>query len=631
MSEEENEHEESFATFDELLEDPNRPWQKMFPWAEFRKYQEPAIQAVLNGFKKGKRYAIVEGPTGFGKTVMALTLARAFNDAYIATHQKMLQAQYMKDFSQYLAELRGRSNYPCLRINFQSWTLKNEYGESYIRPVDENADYLSKEEWEKLDDDHIFKKYNCANAPCCTKGAKDGRRIKKECKSSEVCEYIRVRDYAMLVSKSTVMNFSNLLLFSLLMPKPYSKRSLLILDEAHTLESFLYDYASTTLTTRSLKPLINYDDDDDLLRLTRPFHKGVPELMVHIEEKIVPLIDRYLKSTLALYGEQDEGGKKDKEKEDEFSKTENERDRMMKVKLTLKELIKQEPTDHSHVIIPETDLEGLKTIKLGIKLKPFSVAALGPKLAFKSAWDDGKVLLMSATILDSTIFCRSLGIPPDEAFFIRVPSTFPAENRLVIGDTTVGSMSYKNKDETLPKMCSRILDLSEHYHDVKGIIHTGNYEIMHKFKRWAKQSNPELHNRIQFQAGGTFAEKMEMIRIHEQAKEPLIICGPGFTTGIDLKDDLARFNLIMKLPFLSLADPLTKRKSEEDSDWYTLQMFLSIIQAIGRVVRSDTDHGDTIILDMLWNWMYKKHKHLVPPHIQEAIRWRTSRNMNKFP
>ena len=117
---EEDEMEEHFESFSDLLsQDSTENWQDLFPWDKFRKYQEPAINAIIKGFQT-KRYVIVEGPTGCGKTVLGLTLARLFEDAYLATHQKMLQEQYMSDFSEYLAQLKGRANYPCLRLNFDN-------------------------------------------------------------------------------------------------------------------------------------------------------------------------------------------------------------------------------------------------------------------------------------------------------------------------------------------------------------------------------------------------------------------------------------------------------------------------------------------------------------------------------
>lgn len=614
---------------EQLLDDhPLENWQELFPLKDFRKYQEPALQAIINGFAKGKRYAIIEGPTGCGKTALAITLARLFSRTFLATHQKMLQSQYMRDFSEYLSELKGRSNYPCLRINFESWSVKTDDGGGYIRQPDLLVDYIEYENWEQAEEGHVYRRYNCANAPCCTQGATQGRKLKAECKSAGICEYMNVRDHAM-ADKSTIMNFSNLLLFSLMMPKVYKQRSLLILDEAHTFERFLYDYTTISLTIPALKPLIPHDTDDTVFRLSMPF-KGVPDLVDYIEHRLLPLIEQYLKASAIIHGESEKDDE-DEDNADEFSSTENERDRLQKLATNLKKLLKEEPSDHSHVIVPTSELDGLRKKAIGIQVKPFSVAHLGPAIGFRSAVAHGKVVLMSATILDSSVFCESLGIPQDEAFFIRIPSTFPPENRPIIGDVTVGSMSYKDKEVTLPKMCDRILELTDHYHADKGIIHTGNYEIMHKLKKWAKQHHPDLHDRILFQATGTYAEKSKMLQVHTESREPLILCGPGFTEGLDLKDDLARFNLIMKLPFLSLADPLIKRKAEEHPKWYTLQMLLALIQAIGRIIRSPTDTGTTYILDKLWQWIFQKEKKSIPPYLLASIKWRSDRNLDEFP
>lgn len=59
-----------------------------------------------------------DAPTGVGKSFLAIALARAFyaktgKQVWIVTQNKMLQAQYMKDFPENLFELKGLSNYQC--------------------------------------------------------------------------------------------------------------------------------------------------------------------------------------------------------------------------------------------------------------------------------------------------------------------------------------------------------------------------------------------------------------------------------------------------------------------------------------------------------------------------------------
>jgi Rad3-related DNA helicase len=136
-----------------------------------------------------------------------------------------------------------------------------------------------------------------------------------------------------------------------------------------------------------------------------------------------------------------------------------------------------------------------------------------------------------------------------------------------------------------------------------------------------------MASRILFQSTGTFAEKEKILHIHMTTSENTILCGPSLTEGLNLYDDLGRFNILMKLPYLSLADPLFKRKSQEFPEWYQLQVALAIIQATGRTVRSITDWSVIYILDRMWKFFYDTHKdRLIPKYIQEAVRWLSSRS-----
>lgn len=612
---------------------PAGDWHPCFPMPSFRQWQEVTIENILKGWESGKRYVIVEGTTGSGKSSFAITLARHFNDTFIATPQKMLQNQYMRDFKEYLAELKGKATYPCLRINHSPWIIGAQEQARRKRrgvkqqeknervPID-GMDYIRLETWNEIPEEHIWRKYNCGNAPC--NRGKRGEALKVECKKHGVCEYIKRRDYALHLAPITLLNFSNLLLFSLLMPEPYGKRPLLILDECHVMESFLYEYASIPLGLKQLDPLFEIANDQECIkRITKPFD-DMGQFCTYLEETLLPLFERYELSAAIRDKEITEEIKDDEEAQrinDEFLlDSYDERTRMKKLRGKLARFLKEEPTDHSHVLVPESALDGTELVCVGLKIKPFSVAPLGSALAFKSSFS--RVLLMSATILDPGTFCKSVGIPLKDAFFIRVPSTFPPENRLIIGDTSVGSMAYAKKGKTLPIMLEKIQELAEKHSMHKGIIHTGNYENMRKFQKWVRDADPSLRERLLFQTEGTFIEKERLLSIHGSTTEPTILCGPGLIEGLDLKDDLARFNILMKLPFLSLADPLIKRKSEEFPEWYALQVALAIIQASGRPVRSVTDWAVTYILDLLWKYFYDKNKDkLFPKYIQAAVMW----------
>ena len=56
--------------------------------------------------------------------------------------------------------------------------------------------------------------------------------------------------------------------------------------------------------------------------------------------------------------------------------------------------------------------------------------------------------------------------------------------------------------------------------------------------------------------------------------------------GVDLKDDLSRFQIVIKMPFDSLADPRIKKLTEMNSNWYSCEMMKKFIQQCGRSTRN---------------------------------------------
>jgi Rad3-related DNA helicase len=76
-----------------------------------------------------------------------------------------------------------------------------------------------------------------------------------------------------------------------------------------------------------------------------------------------------------------------------------------------------------------------------------------------------------------------------------------------------------------------------------------------------------------------------------------IILSPSVETGYDFKDDLARWQIIAKVPFLNLGDNYVNVRKNKNNDWYTREAVLRLIQACGRIVRGLDDYGSTYIID----------------------------------
>ena len=84
-----------------------------FPFPQKRQRQEHILKEICDAFNSGYKRIILEAPTGFGKSPLAVSFALTLGSSYICTSTKELQSQYANDFS-YLKVVKGKSNFPCL-------------------------------------------------------------------------------------------------------------------------------------------------------------------------------------------------------------------------------------------------------------------------------------------------------------------------------------------------------------------------------------------------------------------------------------------------------------------------------------------------------------------------------------
>ena len=99
---------------------------------------------------------------------------------------------------------------------------------------------------------------------------------------------------------------------------------------------------------------------------------------------------------------------------------------------------------------------------------------------------------------------------------------------------------------------------------------------------------------------------------HLGSKEPTVLVTPSMTEGIDLYDDLSRFQILAKIPYPSLGSKIVRKKIKRWSWWYSHETTKTIIQSIGRSVRNENDYCSTYILDENFDYFYKKHKDIFP-------------------
>lgn len=247
-----------------------------------------------------------------------------------------------------------------------------------------------------------------------------------------------------------------------------------------------------------------------------------------------------------------------------------------------------------------------------IELKPLFVNKFANSILFNKS---ERILMMSGTILSAKIMAECLGINKEDYEFISIDSQFPVENRLIHYKPS-GSMSYKNKRETMPKMMADIEKIcKKHIHD-RGIIHSQSFDLTDYVM---KNSSSLLNNRLFFQKN--FPNKEAMLVAHAASDNGIIIA-PAMSEGLDLKDELSRFQILLKVPYPSFVEnPQLEMRMRISSDYYNYLTAMKICQSVGRSIRSETDFASTYILDEDFKSFFARSKQILPKWFKESIVW----------
>ena len=223
-------------------------------------------------------------------------------------------------------------------------------------------------------------------------------------------------------------------------------------------------------------------------------------------------------------------------------------------------------------------------------------------------------VFMSATVCGVNEFCNELGLNIADTEFISTDSPFLPETRPLFIENVI-SFNNKNKDEALDLIINKLMrDINTKYQDVRGIIHTVSFSnaeyILDKINRLDKML------RYRFIYTQSFREFYSLLTSGMVSDDSIFI-GPNLIEGLDFKDDLARFQYIIKLPYQFLGDKVIKYNMENIPNHYARNMIRALIQAYGRGVRNKNDYCDTFVLDSNINRYLNSE--LIPHWVRNAI------------
>lgn len=503
--------------------------------------QAEALPKIEAAFKSGKKYVFLGAPTGSGKSYIGKTLANAARDA---------SPRFIEMVRSNFAFKQDQSgNY----INADECLDQPTFGAIVLTTTKSLQDqYVSQ-----FEDTGILKgksNYLCAVdskfqvdvAPCTyLQGLKDN------CLDKHICPYYNARNTA-LSEKFAALNYS----MFMSAPDHVKYREYLICDEASELNLELVKRFSREIDFKTLKKL-DIDPNSVPVNNYSRFHIWLGEF----------------NQTLAVAI--DEIQQKLKKRKNDVTLSERQKFSIYKnMQLSLQSTL--DTWGECEYLVEKKDE--------AITVKPLRVDTLS-KYLFDFA---DKILLMSATFVNVENTAKKLGIKPGEYEYIEVKSTFNPKNAPIF---CVGKakLNFKNLQAGLPVVAKQIKQIYEHHKNDKGIIHTHTSAITTYLE------NHIYSDRFLIRNKDTTNE--QIINQHYESEEPTILVSPSLAFGVDLKDDLARFQIIVKAAYMPLGDEWVKRLAKEDPTWYEDQMLVNLVQSCGRGVRSPDDYCVTYIID----------------------------------
>jgi hypothetical protein len=239
-----------------------------------------------------------------------------------------------------------------------------------------------------------------------------------------------------------------------------------------------------------------------------------------------------------------------------------------------------------------------------LKLLPIDVRNQPPLL-----WPSGKVkkiILLSATMGPKDV--EQLGLDARRVAYISADSPIPAVQRPVVLDA-VGNMSLHHQDSNLIKMADTIKEIMAGRAGSKGFIHAP-YSLAEKL--WPLLQDEKrliFHNRD---------NKMSQYQLFRDTENTVMLAS-GLYEGIDLPEDLGRWQLILKIPYPSLGEPAVRYLAQQDPKWYKWEAVKQVLQASGRICRGPEDYGETIILDESFRRLYTENSDLFPGWYRDSV------------
>jgi Rad3-related DNA helicase len=461
---------------------------KGHPFSEWRPDQLKAVDSCVKAIKGGTKFLILEGPTGAGKSSVAVEILRRIGGGRILTSQVLLQEQYQRDYPEFFL-LKGSRRYTCTYPG---------------PPTVVNGKAVGPHGWDKVGvTDH------CGESMKWIRREGAGRCGK--------CPYVQSVTDAANASYS-IMNYHSYY-FQNRNREGLFKGTNLVLDEAHNLNKI-----TTDLYTREFKEFAGFTYPDlapgdchngknkgDSVDITNTDYvdQVLNNYLSHIDARTKVCAMRrgvtYRREEVWL------------------------RDLRSQVSFQIN-YVKQPYFTYSMVY---------KDHKSYLVCKPIDVR----RLIDNSFYSENRVkVFMSATILNVGVFCKEMGLNPKDVFHYRMEDVFDPRRHLIRFVKEPRNMKAKGREDALLKLAKTLKTILDRHSGQKGIIHAQTYKACDSLRSILPSSRITFSRDIK-QALKEHREKDSSVLISPAMKEGVNLAG---------KDSEFQVMLIVPFPIFDL-------------------------------------------------------------------------------
>lgn len=575
----------------ESWEDKSRPTlQNMpFPFAAYREGQREMAKYVYSAMKNGGT-ALIEAPTGIGKTAASLFGAlKALGEGWVTT------VFYLT------ARTTGR------RAAMDALDRMRETGLA-LRSVTITAK-------EKC---CVLGKPDCMACPYAT-GYYDRRReALKEALHMEKLDEEAVRDLAMRyelcpfelsldISETAdviVCDYNYVFDPGVRLKRYFDTKSKagLLVDEAHNLPDRAREMFSAEISGKKLETIRR--EVGRFEGKESPMYKLMTRLLTAMtnddaEMECISEIPRQLLDEIEIFADEAE----------ELQAVEPETVDFIFEAQWFKKVAKQfDPDCYRVMIVPEGK-------RFNIKLWCFNPAK-NLKKVFSRV---GGSALFSATLAPMEYYASQLGADGETNARLKLGSPFPRENLAVFRIPV--SVSFKDREKSCHAV-AQIIHAMVAAHPGNYIVCFPSYAYLEQIYGYYRMIWPEEYV-IRQESAMNEAARMAFIQCFKpnarRSMIAFIVLGGVFAEGIDLPDDRLSGAAIVStgIPQISYEREMIRELYDDATEGgydaaYTYPGIRRVLQAAGRVIRTETDRGVVLLLDM--RYRQEKYRELMPEH-----------------